>query len=172
MVTSLLVVSQAAANAVVSPAQIDWEHYKEQLPHLDIDAIRADLEKHLSLIPDIEYNEEADLKEHALQEAEFDEIAHYARMRAAELRELQEESEDHKLDEDYTVARAMQRFEGLFEQEWNEFQKLNLDRSLRTFNEVPDHATPEDRLRVRQAIADRLGLPLSEVPDQDEQPRA
>ena len=144
---------------------MDWDHYKAELPHLDVDAIRADYEAHMGRIPAITYDENQDIQEHAMQEAEFDEIAHYAKMRAGELRELQAESEEHKLDENYTVARAMQRFDGLFEQEWSEFQKLNLDRSVRPLTDVPDHITPEERTSLRESIAERLNVDVDDIPN-------
>ncbi len=62
-----LCVTQAAAEAVGKPAEIDWDHYRERLPALDIDSFKENYEAYLSKIPAVTYDESADLAEHSKQ---------------------------------------------------------------------------------------------------------
>ena len=61
------IVRQAAAEAVGKPAEIDWEHYREKLPSIDIDAFKENYENYVSKIPAQTYDEAADLADHAKQ---------------------------------------------------------------------------------------------------------
>lgn len=55
---------QSGARAVGDAASIDWEAYAEKLPSVDVDAIKAEYERVLGLVPEIKYDEAADLTEH------------------------------------------------------------------------------------------------------------
>jgi hypothetical protein len=144
----------AAQGAV--PA-IDWDHFRAALPHLDVDAIASDFNKVLNPIPAVEYDETADKARHEAVEASFDDLVHYAQQRVQELKLLQQEAAEHKLDDDYSVARAFQRFDGLFEREWAEYRNANFESSLRSFSEIPDDLSIEQKREVAAKFAKRLG---------------
>jgi hypothetical protein len=148
---------------VGAPPAINWDAYKEALPHLDVDAIRADYEAFLKTIPDVPYDAKADADKTQADAAVFDGISAYAEGRASELAELQAEQKDHKLHDYYTVARLFQRFDGLYEKEWLEFRRVNLVGNLRSLSEVSESLSEEQKREVVASMADRLGVDASKL---------
>lgn len=153
----------AAVTAVGSVPAIDWKRYKDALPGMNIDALRADYEAYVSKIPAIAYDAEKDKAKHQDEEDSFIQLSSYAKGRLVELKELAAEAEEHKLHDHYTVARAFQRFDGLYEKEWLEWQNLNFESNLRSFAEVPEELSSEERTELARTMAEGLNATPAEL---------
>ena len=101
---------QNNALAVGAPAEIDWSFYKERLPSVDVDTLKANYESFLSAVPEIKYDATADVAAAAKQEAAWAQFTQYCTDRVAELEKLKEESSEHALHDNYSLNRAFQRY--------------------------------------------------------------
>ena len=152
-----------AARAVGSVPPIDWESYQKALPGMDLEALQKDFEAFMKAIPDIEYDPAADRKMEADTIKELAGLSAYAQSRSSELEELQAEADEHKLHDHYTVARVFQRYEGMYEREWREWQNLSFDTNLRQLSEAKRTLSTEDQAELLQAMSEGLNIPAHEL---------
>lgn len=162
VLTSAVLSAQRAATSVTSVPGIDWDHYKQALPDVDIDALRQEYDSFIGCVPNVPYIAEADAAKAAADKATFEGVSAYAQSRTSELAELAAEQEDHKLHEYYTVARLFQRFDGLYEKEWLEWRKVNLLGNLRSLSEASDTITDQQKHQVAASMADKMGVDASQ----------
>lgn len=105
----------AAAEAVTSIPEIDWEYYAKALPEIDIAALRADFDKSVAAIPPVTYDEGKDIEAHTAKEAAWTGFAGYCAQRVNELKALADEQATHKLHRWYRRRQLYARFPGLYE---------------------------------------------------------
>jgi hypothetical protein len=152
-----------AARSAPSPATIDWDAWAKALPQVDVPALKAKFEAYMAALPDITYDASSDAAAAAASAAEWQGIADYAAKRVSELEAIQAESEEHRLHDYYTVNRAFQRFDGLLEKEWAEWRDYNFESNLRTFTEVQDGLSADERTALVNAVAERAGVSPSRL---------
>lgn len=152
-----------AARSAPSPASIDWEAWAKALPQVDVPALQAKFEAYMAAVPDITYDASQDADAAAASAAQWQGIADYAATRVQELEAIKEESEEHRLHDYYTVNRAFQRFDGLLEKEWAEWRDYNFESNLRTFTEVQDGLSSEEKQALVEAVAARAGVSASRL---------
>ena len=148
----------SAVQSAAGTPTIDWDHFKAALPEYDIEKLQGEFEKYLASVPEITYDEQADVAAHKAQEAQWESFAAFAGHRLEELAKLKAEAEDHKLHEYYTLNRTFQRFDGLLEKEWLEWRNMSFHQNLRTFNEVPEELTAEHKAELGSKLAEKAGV--------------
>lgn len=122
---------------------------------------QQDFEQYLESIPDVEWDESEAAAKDVEKQRKWEGFARFCREKVTELEEVVEESETHRLHDQYSLNRLFQRFDGLYEEQWAKIQNAEMLDGDDPVS-IPDNAD-EVFAALTAEIAERSGLEESDL---------